>query len=586
MSRSIGNKSKKQKKKIFDEMSSLDGSDVSSDDYVYSDGYGDDLIGDLQDREHLNLLTEIEREMELFKRSNERDARKKRHKLLIKIKKKNLKINQVGDSDSDSNASEAYDEGEIDEFDSIRKSHRVSQKENVATSALKNLKEARNRQSKSSTHTDFKSSEIYTYDDESDSLKSCSDDACEEPKVSGIDYIEKIEDLTKVKLSRYKLEKWCHMPFLNKVAIGMFVKIGIGSHYNTPIYKIFEIVDITKTTRIYQFGNSRTNKGLVLRFGKTEKVFRFEFVSNQPFKKVEFENWIQELKKCDIKSPTIEFLDQKEKDIKKALSYNLTTVEIDHLVRDKSEFETRPSNIALHKSNLFNEIAKAQEINDQDRIATLQAKLVDLEDYAKTKKKRFNSMDATISKINERNREINMSQAEEALRLDYLEDQKTADNPFKRRKCMPQLVTKARLKQLTQPVVPVTEEIDELVIVPEPEQTISPPKNSNSLLYDIHDFDVSIDISLPSTDSTTTDITKEFSKNMPIFNTKTEDSIKPSKCLDLKAYKKLRVIKEIVERSLERLRNKTFICMSTKQRCEGIGYVHRYELYKTAYALE
>lgn len=46
-------------------------------------------------------------------------------------------------------------------------------------------------------------------------------------------------------------------------------------------FKVAEIIDVCETAKIYQLGNTRTNKGLKLRHGAQDRVFRLEFISNQ-----------------------------------------------------------------------------------------------------------------------------------------------------------------------------------------------------------------------------------------------------------------------------------------------------------------
>ncbi|PKU35335.1 hypothetical protein llap_14358 [Limosa lapponica baueri] len=47
------------------------------------------------------------------------------------------------------------------------------------------------------------------------------------------------EELNRVRLSRHKLERWCHMPFFAKTVTGCFVRIGIGNHNSKPVYRMF-----------------------------------------------------------------------------------------------------------------------------------------------------------------------------------------------------------------------------------------------------------------------------------------------------------------------------------------------------------
>ncbi|XP_052357855.1 RNA polymerase-associated protein RTF1 homolog [Oncorhynchus keta] len=93
------------------------------------------------------------------------------------------------------------------------------------------------------------------------------------------------DELNRVRLSRHKLERWCHMPFFQKTVSGCFVRIGIGSSSSKPVYRVAEIVDVVETAKVYQLGTTRTNKGLQLQHGGDTRVFRLEFVSNQSSQK-------------------------------------------------------------------------------------------------------------------------------------------------------------------------------------------------------------------------------------------------------------------------------------------------------------
>lgn len=50
------------------------------------------------------------------------------------------------------------------------------------------------------------------------------------------------------------------MPFFDRIARGCFIKVGIGQHNNTPVYRVAEIVGVYETAKIYSLGKTRTNK--------------------------------------------------------------------------------------------------------------------------------------------------------------------------------------------------------------------------------------------------------------------------------------------------------------------------------------
>lgn len=88
-----------------------------------------------------------------------------------------------------------------------------------------------------------------------------------------------------------------------------------------------------ETAKIYQLGKTRTNKGIKLRHGSQERVFRYlisyfsklssfkifiyyefyslEFVSNQDFSENEFLKWRDACDAANISMPTTELLENK-----------------------------------------------------------------------------------------------------------------------------------------------------------------------------------------------------------------------------------------------------------------------------------
>ena len=76
------------------------------------------------------------------------------------------------------------------------------------------------------------------------------------------------------RLSRYKLEKFVHLPIFKSTVVGCFVRIGIGNNVHKPVYRVAEITDVCETYKTYNIGKARTNVGLRLRTSKQERVFR------------------------------------------------------------------------------------------------------------------------------------------------------------------------------------------------------------------------------------------------------------------------------------------------------------------------
>ena len=50
-------------------------------------------------------------------------------------------------------------------------------------------------------------------------------------------YIESQEDLEPIRLSRFKMEKFVHLPFFKKLVMNCFVRIGIGQYQGRSVYR-------------------------------------------------------------------------------------------------------------------------------------------------------------------------------------------------------------------------------------------------------------------------------------------------------------------------------------------------------------
>lgn len=95
--------------------------------------------------------------------------------------------------------------------------------------------------------------------------------------------------------------------------------------------QVAEIVGVVETAKIYQLGNTKTNKGLRLRHGGAERVYRLEFVSNHDFSESEFVKWKETMMIGGFSLPTVAEIEGKVKDIKEALQYKYKEEDIDQV---------------------------------------------------------------------------------------------------------------------------------------------------------------------------------------------------------------------------------------------------------------
>ncbi|XP_039280152.1 RNA polymerase-associated protein RTF1 homolog [Nilaparvata lugens] len=370
--------------------------------------------------------------------------------------------------------------------------------------STKSKSRARARARARSTSTSSRSSS--SSDDDSRSIASS--------KVKKVQFISTKEDLNKIRLSRHKMERFVHLPFFDRVVQGCFVRIGIGNHNGKPVYRVTEISGVVETGKIYQLGTTRTNKGLKLRHGAQERVFRLEFISNQEFTDSEFFKWKETCALQGISVPTQDDLEKKLKDIKEAMTYEFKEEDIEKIIKEKGRFRTNPYNYAMKKTELMKERDMAHSLGNQEEAAQLNKKLQELEERANELDKMRTSTIASISFINNTNRKKNVEEAEKAIMEEYRANKgKKIDDPFTRRSTKPRMVFKASESQDSTPMPsnadsPISAFSNGKDTNKSKSEQSHPDKDNRkndqitSLgktddLFSAHDFDIKIDLGVP-----------------------------------------------------------------------------------------
>lgn len=402
----------------------------------------------------------------------------------------------------------------------------------------------------------LKASDIYSDDSESDTGKasppprastqrsrssssSSSSDAEEEEKRQS-NYVLSRTELNQIRLSRHKLERFVHLPFFDRLAKGCFVKIGIGQHNNLPVYRVAEITGVYETAKIYNLGKIRTNKGLRVRHGNQERVFRLEFVSNQEFSDNEYQKWIDACNVANLTMPSKYTLEQKVADIREAMTYEYNEQDIERIVQEKGRFKQNPFNYAMRKTQLMKERDSAVARGDDDTAKTVGQKLTALEERATELDRMRTSTISSISYINDRNRKRNVEEAERAI-LEELKASKgvKANDPFTRRSTKPRMNFKAGEKEkerdeldVSKPanisIKPIHEKTnDKTFNEPYPVQPTGPATQDD--LFSAHDFDIKIDLEVPLPSTPVSVTPKTANKELG-----------PKRSLNLQDYKKKR----------------------------------------------
>ncbi|XP_018582948.1 RNA polymerase-associated protein RTF1 homolog [Scleropages formosus] len=549
--------------------SSSSDSDSSSEDDVFRDGYDDDLMGDEEDRARLEQMTEKEREQELFNRIEKREVLKRRFEIKKKLKtakkkEKEEKKKKQEEEQEKRKQSQVQDTQVVMSHNKERRSKR-DEKLDKKSQAMEELKAEREKKKNRTAELlakrqPLKTSEVYSDDEEEeeedDDKSSVKSDHSSRSSSSGEQEdkqptppksqpVSLPEELNRIRLSRHKLERWCHMPFFAKTVTGCFVRIGIGNSSSKPVYRVAEIVDVVETAKVYQLGSTRTNKGLQLRHGSDTRVFRLEFVSNQEFTDNEFMKWKEAMIVAGMQIPTLDEITKKEQAIKEALNYKFNDKDIEDIVKEKDRFRKAPPNYAMKKTQLLKEKAMAEESGDGERVKQIQDQLNELEERAEALDRQRTKNISAISYINQRNRSWNIVESEKALVAEGQNSKNQQMDPFTRRQCKPTMVSNARdpsvhaaiLAHLNQKYGSGSGQdnvLDKNKQGQPSQKDKDVTKTTSDLsedLFKVHDFDVKIDLQVPNAEAKSLSVS---SNALPV-----KDGA-PRRSLNLEDYKKRR----------------------------------------------
>ncbi|KAJ3192737.1 hypothetical protein HK101_006031 [Irineochytrium annulatum] len=316
--------------------------------------WGDDLMGDDEDRQRLSMMTEMEREQILAERAE------KRQNVLDRVEvQKKLKP--------------------------LQQDRRISSRTVVTTktSKSKSLQKLKKRRDEKTLKKDVDPGTSkamfaeYSEDEENDEAGESEEpsykDETTEDKASDVLTLEDVRSAT---ITRDELERIVYANFFEEAVTGPLSE-GKANYRLARIADVSELVSLgnekrqheTSKYKVYTFGQTATRKRLLLQHGKSRKAFTMDLISNS----------------------------------------HITEVEIDEMLKAKQEVMRKPTNIAAEKIRLKRLLDEAEENNDTDEIEKLREELGRLDDLNQEKKKALQAKTEGLIKLSERNRLHNMT---------------------------------------------------------------------------------------------------------------------------------------------------------------------------------
>lgn len=251
------------------------------------------------------------------------------------------------------------------------------------------------------------------------------------------------EEIARIMLSRDILERWVHAPFFNRTVKGCFVRVSIGSNAGKTAC-CCEISGVVETDKAYQLGNTRTNKGLNIKYGTDCHVVGLEYVSNQNLSDSEFLQWKTTTLAAGSTVPTGEQIKRKVADIEAALNHSYSEDDVKSMVTERERFRQTPCNYAMKKIRLMRKMEVAEENCDEDIARKLALELKMLENTVEEMHGKQSSKARIENYVNYCNRRWNTEERKKVLNEGGKKNEDLVFDPFARRRCQPKIITGKR----------------------------------------------------------------------------------------------------------------------------------------------
>ncbi|KAF7071092.1 hypothetical protein CFC21_076500 [Triticum aestivum] len=247
----------------------------------------------------------------------------------------------------------------------------------------------------------------------------------------------KFDDVKSITLRRSKLVKWFMEPFFEDLVSGCFVRLGIGkTKSGTPKYRLCIVrnVDANDPDRQYKLESYETCKYLNVVWDNEANAARWQMtqVSDSPVLEEEFKEWLQEAEKNGVRIPTRQEVLEKKEDIIKAYNYVYSAATVQQMLREKKSAVRRPMNVAAEKDRLRDQLEMALVRRDDAEAERIRARLSHLQKIAQPMS--TNEKAAKLEEMNRKNRAENFKNASEMKAVNTsLKAGEAGYDPFSRR---------------------------------------------------------------------------------------------------------------------------------------------------------
>lgn len=147
-----------------------------------------------------------------------------------------------------------------------------------------------------------------------------------------------------------------------------------------------------------------SNTALTLAYGKAQKSFAMDNISNSPVLPEEFERWKKTMEAEFQQFPDADYIEMKAKELDAQRARPNTKEETAVMLSKKKELRSLPTNLAEARAQAVSERERALALGDAAKVEQLDAEIARLDEASRSRVIMSSSMEA-FSEINKRNRD-------------------------------------------------------------------------------------------------------------------------------------------------------------------------------------
>lgn len=249
-----------------------------------------------------------------------------------------------------------------------------------------------------------------------------------------------LDTANRLRLSRDTIAKWIFHPQFDDLARGCLLRLSIGFKGEEQVYRLVEVRKIALFHRNYKINGTTTNKAAILKYGKNEKTFCLDIISNSAFTQKEFDRWTETMKEEHQPIVTMRAAESRIQAWRELEARPLSDDIISAMVAAKRELGAAPRNLVAERTMLLHLKDEATSCSNKAELERIETELVQLDGEMALQSSRSapESRFDALAELNRRNRRSNVVSARDAERKNLKRSE--ADNkldPFSRRKCQP-----------------------------------------------------------------------------------------------------------------------------------------------------